>query len=98
MTAWQNGGIYGAGAPPGPLNLQDQVTGDDGAREGGTTDPVMSLLHDISSCLAAVEKAGPQWHSPMPSPSTAPTSAMVSYMPFPAVDLAVPSTSLAHLV
>lgn len=50
--------MYGAGAPPGPLHLQDHITG--GAGYGGrSTDPVMSLLHNTSAHLSAlVEKAG----------------------------------------
>lgn len=46
-------------APTGPLCLQYHIPGFAGSEEGGN-DPVKSLLHDISSHLAAPEeKAGP---------------------------------------
>lgn len=49
----------GAGTPLSPLHLQDQVPGGAASGVGGKNDPVMLLLQDIRSCLAALlEKAG----------------------------------------
>lgn len=66
----------------------------------GHTDPVMSLVKDISSLLTALEeKAGlSQWDIPMPSHSIAPSSVVVPYMLSPAADLAVLYLSIAHQV
>lgn len=62
--------------------LQDHAT--DGAGSSvGDTNPVMTLLYDISQQLAAIkEKDGPQWDNPMPSSSVVPILAMVPYMPY----------------
>lgn len=66
---------------------------------GGSADPVLSLLQDVSTCLAALEeKAGTVLlGNSTPGPSSAQPMMASHFMPSPVVDPAMPSTSTAHL-
>lgn len=87
----------GPGVPPGPSCPHEQPP--NGAGPGvGEADPVLSLLQNLSARMTPLEeRAGSSQDSPVPGPAMAHTTEVVPFMCSLDVDLALPSTSSAHL-
>lgn len=92
---WRN--VWGMECPQAPHTFRS-IPGGAGPRVGEAV-PVLSLLQDLSTRMTTLEeRAGSIQGSSAPSPSMAPTIAVMPFEYSLVMDPALPSTSSAYLL